>query len=97
VQKRSPDRVLFPGCWDIPGGHVEPDETLYQALAREIEEETGWQLTRLVTLVDSFDWDTASQGEPVSKREFDFLVEVQGDLDRPQLEQAKELPRLITY
>ena len=42
-----------------------------------------------MTLVASFDWDTASQGEPVSKREFDFLVEVQGDLDRPQLEQVK--------
>jgi 8-oxo-dGTP pyrophosphatase MutT (NUDIX family) len=89
VQKRSPDRELFPGCWDIPGGHVEPGETLYQALAREIAEETGWQLTRLVALVDNFDWDTASEGETVHRREFDFSVEVQGDLDQPQIEQAK--------
>lgn len=41
VQKRSTNRRLFPGCWDIAGGHVEPGEMLEQALAREIREETG--------------------------------------------------------
>ena len=36
VQKRAPDRRLFPSCWDVVGGHVEANEGLYDALAREI-------------------------------------------------------------
>ncbi len=27
--------------WDIPGGRIEPEETLHEALRREITEETG--------------------------------------------------------
>ena len=27
--------------WSIPGGHVRPGETLFQAVVRELEEETG--------------------------------------------------------
>jgi 8-oxo-dGTP diphosphatase len=29
------------GCWGLPGGHVEPGETLAVAAAREAEEEVG--------------------------------------------------------
>ncbi|GLV60997.1 hypothetical protein KDH_78150 [Dictyobacter sp. S3.2.2.5] len=86
VQKRSPDRKLFPNCWDIIGGHVEAGETLTTALAREIREETGWDLARIKSLVHIFEWEAAPQG---IRREFDFLVEVEGDLEHPHLEQDK--------
>ncbi|MEU9123984.1 NUDIX domain-containing protein [Streptomyces sp. NPDC048506] len=33
VQKRGPERRLFPDCWDIVGGHVEPGESLLDTLA----------------------------------------------------------------
>jgi 8-oxo-dGTP pyrophosphatase MutT (NUDIX family) len=89
VQKRSPDRRLFPGCWDIAGGHVEPDETLFEALAREIEEETGWQLVEIKAVVEIIDWEEEIDGRATKNREFDFLVEVSGDLDHPQIEQEK--------
>lgn len=86
AQKRSPDRLLYPDCWDIIGGHVEPGEHLTMALAREIREETGWELARVLTLLDICDWQTDQGGR---RREFDFLVEVEGDLAHPRLEWPK--------
>ncbi len=89
VQKRALDRKLFPGCWDISGGHVEPGETLYEALSREIMEETGWKLARIVALVDIVDWEAKVEETLAKKREFDFLVQVIGDLENPQIERSK--------
>jgi 8-oxo-dGTP pyrophosphatase MutT (NUDIX family) len=89
VQQRAPHRRFLPGCWDIVGGHVEPGETLIAALAREIQEETGWQLQRLTRLVAITDWETIGLELPPLKREFDFLAEVHGDLAQPQLEWDK--------
>ena len=39
--KRSHEKPLYPGCWGLPGGHLESDETPEQALVREIREELG--------------------------------------------------------
>ncbi len=38
VQRRNPPLA---GEWSIPGGHVEPGESLAEAAAREAAEETG--------------------------------------------------------
>jgi 8-oxo-dGTP pyrophosphatase MutT (NUDIX family) len=38
---RLPGRPYFPNVWDLPGGHVDTDESLGDALVRELEEELG--------------------------------------------------------
>jgi len=41
VEKRRDDEDADPGYIEIPGGHVEKDETLQDALRREMREELG--------------------------------------------------------
>ncbi|MFF4582056.1 NUDIX hydrolase [Streptomyces sp. NPDC001373] len=103
AQRRGPRRRLFPDCWDVVDGHVEPGEGLIDALAREVGEETGWRLCRVRRLLGISAW-TGDDGAG-TRREADYLVEVEGgDLDHPALEWSKhtaydwfgpgDLPRL---
>ncbi|MQA80291.1 MAG: GNAT family N-acetyltransferase [Streptosporangiales bacterium] len=85
AQRRTAERRLFPGIWDIVGGHVEPGETPEAALAREIEEETGWTLRRIEAVVADWEWEY----DGVVRHELDYLVDVDGDLDAPRLEEGK--------
>ena len=81
----SPTRRVFPGVWDIVGGHVEAGETAEGALGREIEEETGWRLRRIVARIVDWGWEH----DGVLRHEADYIVEVDGDLSAPQLENGK--------
>jgi RimJ/RimL family protein N-acetyltransferase len=85
AQRRSPTRRIFPGVWDIVGGHVEAGESLTDALAREVHEETGWHLRRIEAVVADWEW----RAEGFTRREIDYLVEVDGDLTMPRLEAGK--------
>jgi 8-oxo-dGTP pyrophosphatase MutT (NUDIX family) len=44
--QRSPDRLFYPGVWDVFGGHVEPGEQQDETLVRELQEELGITPTR---------------------------------------------------
>ncbi|MEV4197410.1 NUDIX domain-containing protein [Micromonospora globbae] len=85
-QRRSPDRRLFPNCWDVVGGHLEPGEDVEAALRREVTEETGWTLSRLLAPVGEYRY-VGDDG--LERVESDWLVQVEGDLDRPRLEAGK--------
>lgn len=43
--KRSNYMKKYAGEWDLPGGHVQEDESLEDGLRREIEEETGLKIS----------------------------------------------------
>lgn len=85
VQRRTPNRVLFPGAWDVVGGHDDENEGVVAALTREIYEETGWELAAIHEVVAVLDWEVATG----PRREVDVVVTVRGDLHNPQLEWDK--------
>ncbi len=41
---RSPNKLAYPGVWDLPGGVVEAGESELDALARELGAELGVQI-----------------------------------------------------
>ena len=85
VQRRSVTRRVLPGIWDIVGGHIEAGEIPEEALAREIKEETGWELHHIGAQIADWEWEH----DGVVRRELDYLVAVRGDLAAPRLEEGK--------
>ena len=42
ILKRSADETSKQGYWDLPGGHIDPeDKSMEEGVLRELEEETG--------------------------------------------------------
>ena len=51
----------YPNMWDIPGGHVEKDETPEQCIVREMKEEMGldiqgFELFKVVDFADRMEY-----------------------------------------
>ena len=72
VQRATAPHV---GKWSIPGGHVEPGETLAHAVERELLEETGVE----VRCGDLLGW-VERMGPGYHFVILDFTVAVSGDL-----------------
>ncbi|WP_280396525.1 NUDIX domain-containing protein [Nocardia carnea] len=68
---RRPGNDFMGGIWELPSGKVEPGENLDEALAREVEEETGLQVTGIGRYIDSFDYRS---GSGKRSRQFNFTV-----------------------
>lgn len=58
VQKRSLTRNMFPGAWEFPGGHLEPNESLASCIKRLVFEEAQMYLLDIVDVVHIFAWDS---------------------------------------
>ncbi|WP_244538054.1 NUDIX domain-containing protein [Mesorhizobium sp. YR577] len=57
--KRSKGRQTYPGCWALPGGHIEAGETPLEAAIRELHEEIG-VLASDLQLLDDFQTDSVN-------------------------------------
>ncbi|OOQ88634.1 NUDIX domain protein [Penicillium brasilianum] len=69
----------MPGCWEGPGGAAEPDEddTLLDGVVREVAEETGLHVSRIVELVAVDVWmHTRRNGDRIRIAKYSFIVEV---------------------
>jgi len=56
----------YKGCWALPGGFLNPDETLEQCAARELDEETGIKDIELTQLHAFSSLDRDPRGRTVS-------------------------------
>ncbi|KAJ1999596.1 hypothetical protein GGI04_004504 [Coemansia thaxteri] len=61
VQRAAHERS-FPNEWEIPGGHVDPGESVLEAVSREIYEETALEVTKVLCEFSGFSyWSTEHQ------------------------------------
>ena len=61
------------GIDEIPSGNIEKGETLFEALRREVFEETGREVDGIELYVDYFDYFSASGKK---SRQYNFVVSV---------------------
>ena len=75
IQRAATERA-FPHCWEVPGGSAEfTDPTILHSVAREVFEETGLHLTRVVrTIGDGVRFESAKGIDRWLKLSFEIEV-----------------------
>lgn len=71
--RRSPQES-FAGRWEVPGGGVEDEETILDGVVREVKEETGLTVTKILGLYGCVDF-RGSRGRIFKKYSFELEVE----------------------
>jgi 8-oxo-dGTP diphosphatase len=66
-------RLIFPLCWDLPGGHINKGESLESGLVREVKEEIGVPLLSIDALIAHWSW-THPRYLKKRMQQFDFLA-----------------------
>ncbi|MFH1769275.1 MAG: NUDIX hydrolase [Parcubacteria group bacterium] len=66
-----PQSDFMAGIFELPSGCVESDEDLFQALLREVKEETGLIISSINKYAGHFDYNSSSEQKT---RQFNFVV-----------------------
>ena len=74
IVKRSSDDDFLPGAWEFPGGNIEENETILEALKRELKEEIGYNLNTKDTKIIHFYDEIKEKSETYHYIELDFLI-----------------------
>jgi 8-oxo-dGTP pyrophosphatase MutT (NUDIX family) len=70
------------GHWDFPKGHLENNESEKEAAARELTEETGFNVIQWLDLPPATNrYHSVKDGEPVDKTVLYFLALVDGQIE----------------
>lgn len=78
------------GFWGFPKGHKEKEESDLEAAQRELYEETGLNISRLLHAVPFVEaYKFKFKGQLIDKQVFYFLAEVKGELNL-QVEEVKD-------
>lgn len=77
LQRASTDS--FPSLWEYPGGSIDAGESsIYEALVREVKEETGLSVTSITAFLGVEEWD---EGKNKRWGKFTYIVEVSEDVE----------------
>jgi 8-oxo-dGTP diphosphatase len=76
------DTIPYPNMWDLPGGHVEENESAEECIMREMKEEMG---------LDLKDFTLASIMEFEDRIEYTFWKRENLDIDSIQLQEGQAL------
>jgi mutator protein MutT len=90
VVKRSPTETSFPNMWEIPGGHVEPGETVKDAVVRETKEETSLTVEEVIGEFDEMHWLSSSGTKKNVQMNFTAIVAEDGGEVRTTPEEHSE-------
>lgn len=83
--------------WEMPGGHVEPNEAVNHAASRELFEETGATLYSITPITD---FEVEFRGKQSWNRLFLAHIDKLGPLPESEIKEVKlfdDLPTALTY
>ncbi|KAI9828157.1 MAG: hypothetical protein M1832_003684 [Thelocarpon impressellum] len=74
ILKRANEEQDFPNAWELPGGHIEKhDQTVFHAVVRETQEETGQEIDAVLGQLDDMLWESSSGASNV---QLNYVVSV---------------------
>jgi len=78
IAQRSATKKYLPNAWHIPGGQIDEDETVEEALKREVKEEFDLEITQIIADTGVAHDYTGHGG--LKSRTFFILAKSQGEI-----------------